>query len=99
MSVWRLLMASVLIASVFGWRKRPAPQITTGSQPDTPAIEAHEEPVAALGLLTSRQSWQFADIEGHLIITPNYRLYTTVDSDDFLERLPRFYERALEHYT
>ncbi len=47
----------------------------------------------------TRSSWKFGDATGTLITTPNYQLYTTVDSATFLERLPVFYELALEHYT
>lgn len=50
-------------------------------------------------LTVTRSSWQFGEASGTLIVTPNYRLWTTVDSATFLERLPVFYERALEHYT
>src|SRR5688572_462714 len=96
----RLLIGSAVLVGIVGCANRSPQHTATDSQQAVSAVpEVQEEPVAALGLLTSRQRWQFADVEGHLIITPNYRLYTTVDSDDFLERLPRFYEQALDHYT
>lgn len=50
-------------------------------------------------LVTTRAPWQYGDAVGLLITTPSYRLWTTVDSETFLDRLPIFYERALQHYT
>lgn len=46
----------------------------------------------------TRQPWQFAGFDGHEITTPNYRIYTTARSDDFVEQLPVFFEAALNHY-
>jgi hypothetical protein len=50
-------------------------------------------------MATTREPWVFAEHQGHLITTPNYRLFTTVENEDFLETLPQFCEAALEHYT
>ena len=52
-----------------------------------------------MSLLAEREPWYFADAEGQVITTPNFRLYTTVENPAFLEQLPRFYEIALQHYT
>ena len=65
----------------------------------TPSLKASEAVRKTPELTVTRAAWQFAEADGVLITTPNYRLYTTVDSATFLERLPVFYERALEHYT
>ena len=47
----------------------------------------------------TREPWTFADAQGFIISTPNYRIYTTIDDDRILIRLPVFLERALAHYT
>ena len=54
---------------------------------------------ASVDQASIRQRWQFGDVQGLLITTPNYRLYTTIDNDQILDRLPVFYERALKQYT
>jgi hypothetical protein len=54
-------------------------------------------PIAASA--SSRQPWQFGDVQGMLITSPNYRIYTTIEYDRILDRLPVFYERALQQYT
>ncbi len=49
--------------------------------------------------LSHREPWTFAEQSGQLITTPNYLIYTTISSERILDRLPLFYESALEHYT
>lgn len=46
-----------------------------------------------------REAWHYAGYDGQFISTPHFRLYTTVQSEDFLDLLPVFYERALKNYT
>ena len=50
-------------------------------------------------LVTTRTPWRFGEYDGQVISTPNYRVYTTIQNERILERLPLFYERALDHYT
>jgi hypothetical protein len=64
---------------------------------DPSRSEEHAE--ASSAIATTREVWHFAEHAGSLITTPHYRLYTTVEDEAFLDHLPRFYERALAHYT
>ena len=43
--------------------------------------------------------WRFAGHDGRIMITPHYRLYTTLTSQSILNRLPLFLERAMAQYT
>ncbi len=43
-------------------------------------------------------AWSYQGNDGHLITTPHYRLYTTIRYDRVVNRLPLFYERALQQY-
>lgn len=43
--------------------------------------------------------WRFAGHDGRVLITPHYRLHTTVGSRAFVDRLPLFLERAMAQYT
>lgn len=95
-----------MLASIVGCTTAPkaAPEPSLGLS--TADATAKPEPLKASDavrqmpeLTVTRSPWEFSEANGVLITTPNYRLYTTVDSTTFLERLPVFYERALEHYT
>lgn len=50
------------------------------------------------GSWSSRQEWDFMGVEGNLLETPNWEIYTTVENERMLELLPRFYEAALDRY-
>lgn len=67
------------------------------------AAEATHEPLLDLSnpatLAVKREPWQFGEHTGCLICTPNHRIYTTIQDERILDRLPLFYERALAHYT
>lgn len=76
-----------------------------------PSLGVRAEPAAAelknargLDALTpdqiEREPWSYADsTNGQIISTPHYRIYTTIDDDRILDRIPVFYERALNHYV
>ena len=71
-------------------------ELTNSSTESTKTAQVQS---ATTTLTVSHQPWTFASEQGQLISTANYRLYTTVANQDFLDRLPAFYELALEHYT
>ncbi len=50
------------------------------------------------GNWSSLQPWTFMGVEGTLVETPNWEIYTTIDNERFVNFLPDFYEAALEHY-
>lgn len=47
----------------------------------------------------TRTPWRFADYDGWHVRTPNYDIFTTIEHDVVLDRLPNFYEAALHNYT
>jgi len=58
------------------------------------------KPIAPRGdLVLSVQQWTFLASSGRLITTPNYRMFTTLPEGFIVQRLPRFAESALAHYT
>lgn len=98
------IAATMGVAGCTTQSKAPAPEPALGVSPTEVApkpepMKASEAVRQSPELTVTRAVWQFGEANGTLITTPNYRLYTTVDSATFLERLPVFYERALEHYT
>jgi hypothetical protein len=68
-----------------------------------PAPEAEPSAMTSPGEIASvpveRHPWRFAGHEGVIIVTPHYRLHTTLSRRSVLERLPLFMERALRNYT
>lgn len=48
---------------------------------------------------TTREPWSWLHYEGLIISSPNFRIYTTIDDEQLLKRLPLFYEQALAFYT
>lgn len=48
---------------------------------------------------TTVEPWEFEDRTGQLIRTGSYHLYTTLSPGPTVQRLPRFMEDALDHYT
>jgi hypothetical protein len=48
--------------------------------------------------LVSRSPWRFAAYPGEMIVTPHYRIYTTLEYDGVVDELPVFLEHALTQY-
>jgi hypothetical protein len=103
-----LLPACANLTGCAGWRHTPTahqanePTLALSTAAElgpSEAAKTSEAVARSPELLVTRAAWQFGDAVGSLVTTPNYRLYTTVSADEFLTRLPVFYERALEHYT
>jgi hypothetical protein len=46
-----------------------------------------------------RFEWRYSNFDGRLIVTPNYKIYTTSPREEFVEQLPLFFESALAHYS
>jgi hypothetical protein len=65
-----------------------AASVGPASEPATAPteVDAEEEP------------WSFAAYPGQLLRTPNYVIYTTINYENILRRLPLFMERALAQY-
>jgi hypothetical protein len=91
---------SLLLAALMVWlggcAGRNAPSLGATAEA---APEIAPDLSSAASLNVKREPWQFGEHTGCLICTPNHRIYTTIESERILERLPLFYERALEHYT
>ncbi len=104
--LFRFAIPAALCAGIFGCSTapKPAPEPSLGlstadATPKPEPMKASEAVRQTPELTVTRAPWEYGEANGTLITTPNYRLWTTVDSTVFLERLPVFYERALEHYT
>lgn len=98
------LAALVLPLSACANRTRTAAEppkvVTTEDSEASDSSKAESGYDPRLSVMTAtREPWTFAEHQGYLITTPNYRLYTTVESPEFLETLPLFCEAALDHYT
>lgn len=63
------------------------------------APESSHAPQAPTSVSYTSTPWNFAAYSGQLIATPHFRIHTTVEKDEFIDRLPLFYELALAHYT
>lgn len=50
-------------------------------------------------IVIDRHEWRYSNFDGQLLVTPNYKIYTTSPRDDFVDHLPLFFEAALAHYT
>tara|TARA_B100001059_G_scaffold234566_1_gene277496 strand:- start:1961 stop:2995 length:1035 start_codon:yes stop_codon:yes gene_type:complete len=50
------------------------------------------------GNWSSTREWNFMGVDGKLIETPNWEIYTTIENQRFIDFLPEFYEAALERY-
>jgi hypothetical protein len=72
-------------------RPIPAGQVAEKSEADTPPAKpparAHIEP------------WTYDGVEGRLISTDSYRIFTTTGNESFVERFPLFMESARAHYA
>jgi hypothetical protein len=66
-------------------------QATGGDSPRT-----WEGPTSAQAVKT--QPWQYRDVAGKTLVTPHYLIHTTIDDEQFLDRLPQVMEGALEQY-
>ena len=57
------------------------------------------DPLGPATVAVERQPWSFVGMQGQLISTPSFDIRTTLHNSDTLDRLPRFYEGCLHHYT
>lgn len=102
----RPLIAAILLATAAGCANRTNPQalnrepsLGLSQEPLQPLSEAQAALNPAANLTAIREPWRFEGYEGQLIITAHYRIYTTIQNESILDRLPTFCQRALEHYT
>lgn len=49
--------------------------------------------------VTGIEPWRWQNVEGHIVTTPHYRLYTTVDDTAVLDRMARLLEGAYAEYV
>ncbi len=80
------------------------PPASPASEVSEVAITASdEEPPARarveLAALAEGTPWSFQGVDGLVFSTQNFRIYTTLESRELLERLPTFYEGCLDLYT
>lgn len=68
-----------------------APTVTKNTTDPAPVEEVTE-------LLTTTQPWTFGPFEGQILVTPNYRVHTTLKNEGALRRVPVFVESALANY-
>jgi len=55
-------------------------------------------PVVPSEALATIEPWTFGPYEGQILVTPNYRVHTTLTDDASLRRVPVFIEAALLNY-
>jgi len=77
-----LLLALALRAS--GCASSPSPS-------QEPLLEAS-------GARVTSEPWSFGDVDGQILRTRHYRIFTTENDPQLLRRLPNFLERALDQY-
>jgi hypothetical protein len=70
------------------------------AEPDIQQVQAEEVRRRDDGQgQVQERPWDFHGVEGRVIETDHFRLHTTLQSRRMLNRLPAFYEGALEQYT
>lgn len=94
-AAWQAFLTSAILATA-GCANKTQPQPSLGLSRDIEPAPTADEPLA---LPVRREAWTYSDYDGILISTPNYRIFTTIDNERILDRLPMFYEGALTHYT
>ena len=105
----RLLFGATLVTSASGCtvgnaRESLSSRAAISARPGEPAdMKRPTATVSAADAITTvevtRKPWRFADYEGQIIITPHYRLYTTLKHHSVLKHLPLLMERGLIQYT
>ncbi len=92
-----LLLAATLLAGcsvnhpTVTWDGRP---VGSGASP-----AALSGPDSITAVPVKQRAWNFGSHEGMVLLTPHYRIYTTLTRHSVLDRLPLFMERALAQYT
>jgi hypothetical protein len=102
-----LLTTAISVAGCSSPRVAPVQQavLENGHSFDLPRYIARDESGSAGMVIdpdaieVDRYAWRYSTFAGHLLVTPNYKLYTTSPREDFVEYLPLFFEAALAHYT
>ncbi|MFO0874618.1 MAG: hypothetical protein U0575_11695 [Phycisphaerales bacterium] len=70
----------------------PSGAPASGPEPGSAALEPAAPTV-------QREPWTFGDAPGFVLVTPNYRLNTTIVDEPMLRELPLLMEAALRHYA
>lgn len=99
-AAWTLLAALAGCASSSTGSREPALGVSSSdSSISASTNSASATPRELTADMIVRQPWTFGENPGLLIQTPHYRIYTTINDERVLERLPVFCESALSHYT
>jgi hypothetical protein len=90
-----LSLAAMLVACTSG---TPGDRVESASGG---AVANHETNAGVVGDApqVEREPWTFETIDGQLLSTPHYRVFTTSTRAMMIDRLPGFVEAAMEHYT
>lgn len=96
-------LAFVLIPAIGGCSSQNAaskePSLGVSREVDLTATAVAPVETDPRHVTSTKEPWQFGEHVGCLLCTPNYKIYTTIDNERILDRLPAFYELALDHYT
>lgn len=57
------------------------------------------QPVEQKPAVSGIEPWRWQNVEGHIVTTPHYRLYTTVGDPAVIDRMARLMEAAYAEYT
>ncbi len=86
-----------LLLLLGGCASDPSPQI--GEVSPAPPPTTASPGAAAPAHVISTEAWTLEGKTGQLITTPHYRIFTTIEKQYILDRLPLFMEAALANYT
>lgn len=70
--------------------------LLTAACSSQPELGRWAGPSASVGART--EAWSFADRKGRILISPHYRIHTTIEEEDVLEMLPDVMEGAYQMY-
>jgi hypothetical protein len=92
-------LAAALVLAAAGAGCATGSSASTAPPPRSAADRAVIAPGAVVDVPLERKPWRYGGQAGQVIFSPHYCLYTTLNQEAELERLPQFMERALTHYT
>lgn len=93
-AILRALTATTLAGVLVACSTSSAPLPTTAETGASPGVVSTPVPI-----VLAEETWAFDTTPGRKIRTPSYALFTTVPKGPLADRMPRFLEHALFHYT
>ncbi len=85
-------LLAVVVLGAGGCGSTSAPRAPTGMD------VAGDQPAPDSARRVTSAPWSFGNVEGRILRTVHYRIFTTEDDPRLIGRLPGFLERALDHY-